>query len=243
MADIAEIKRFLTPAGSGDGSGYGSGDGSGDGYGYGDGYGSGYGSGDGSGDGYGSGDGDGIKSFKNEPVFRVDGINTIIKRVKGNIAKGFILNGDFTLRSCFIVKARQYFAHGETLRQAQQSLEEKMFDYMDTEEKISLFIKQFKLGQKYPAKDFYLWHNKLTGSCEMGRQAFVKDHGFDIETDMFTVEEFIELTKNSFGGSVIRQLAEELKKGRKNHGDKKILQYESSGTQRVLRSRRRKRIP
>ena len=154
MADIAEIKRFLTP----DGSGYGYDSVSGDCYGSGDGCGSGYGSGydsgsgDGSGDGYGYGYSSGIKSFKNEPVFQVDGINTIIKRVKGNIAK-----------------------------------------------------------------DFYLWHNKLTGSCEMGRQAFVNDHGFDIETDMFTVEEFIELTKNSFGGSVIRQLAEELKKGRKNH--------------------------
>ena len=138
-------------------------------------------------------------------------MNTILVTIKGNVAKGFILNSDFTLQPCFVVKARQCFAHGETLHEAQQALEEKLFDDMDVEEKIRLFIEQFKLGKKYPAKDFYSWHNKLTGSCEMGRKAFVKDHGFDLETDTFTVEEFINLTKNSFGSSVIRQLAEELK--------------------------------
>ena len=45
----------------------------------------------------------------------------------------------------------------------------------------------------------------------MGRKAFAKDHDIDIENDVMTVAEFINLTKNSFGGSVIKQLAEELK--------------------------------
>ncbi len=122
------------------------------------------------------------------------------------------MQSDLTLTSCFVVKARNCFAHGETLREAQTALEEKLFDDMDVDEKISLFIEQFPdMKKSYPAKDFYSWHNKLTGSCEMGRKAFAKDHGIDIENDTMTIAKFVDLTRNSFGGSVIQQLEETLK--------------------------------
>ena len=138
-------------------------------------------------------------------------MQTIITSVRGNVAKGFILNGDLTLTPCFVVKGQNCFAHGETLKKAQEALEDKLFANMDIDEKIKMFIAKFSLDNEYPAKDFYDWHNKLTGSCEMGRKAFAKDHDIDIENDVMTVVEFINLTKNSFGGSVIKQLAEELK--------------------------------
>ena len=121
------------------------------------------------------------------------------------------MNNDFTLTACYVVKAHNCFAHGESLREAQDALEDKLFKGMDIDEKIRLFIDKFSLDKEHPAKDFYDWHNKLTGSCEMGRKAFAKDHDIDIENDTMTVEEFINLTKNSFGSSIIRQLAEELK--------------------------------
>ena len=122
-----------------------------------------------------------------------------------------------SLTPCFVVKTQNCFAHGKTLRDAQTALEEKLFNNMDIDEKINLFIKQFPdMVKPYPAKDFYTWHNKLTGSCEMGRNAFVKDHGIDIENDTMTVAEFIDLTRDSFGGSVIRQLEENLKEGEKS---------------------------
>ena len=159
----------------------------------------------------GSGSGDGIKKFKDQKVYVIDGVQTIINHIKGNCAKGYILNSDFSLTPCFVVKAHGYFAHGKTLQAAQEALEEKLFEDMDTDERIRIFIEKFSLDKAYPAKDFFEWHNKLTGSCEMGRNAFVKDHDINIENDSFTVEEFIQLTKNSFGGSVIKQLAEELK--------------------------------
>ena len=190
-----KILKFLSK-----GYGYGYGDGSGYGSGYGYGYGSGYGSGDGI-----------IKSFNQERVYKIDGVNTIIRHIKGNVAKGFILNNDFTLDTCYIVKGNNCFAHGETLRKAQEALEDKLFEDLDVEERISIFVEKFKPGKKYPAKDFYSWHNKLTGSCEMGRKAFAKDHNIDVENDKLTVGEFINLTKDAFGGSIIRQLAEELK--------------------------------
>ena len=204
--EALKVNKWLD-VGDGSGSGYGYDDGSGSGYGYDDGD----GSGSGYGDGYGSGDG--VKEFNGQAVYAVDCVQTIFTQLHSNYAKGFILNNDFTLTPCFVVKARNCFAHGETLREAQAALEEKLFEDMDIDEKICFFIKQFPDSEKaYPAKDFYTWHNKLTGSCEMGRKAFAKDHNIDIENDTMTVSEFIELTKNSFGGSVIRQIEERCKK-------------------------------
>ena len=231
--DDLKIKKWLPDPGdgygSGDGYGYGSGygDGSGDGYGYGSGYGDGYGDGsgsgygDGSGDGYGSGYGsgygygygygdgygDGIKEFNDMKVYMVDDVQTIITNIKGNLARGFILQGDLSLKPCFIVKGQGYFAHGETVKEARQALQSKIFENMDTDEAIDKFIEKFKKGRKYIAKDFYEWHHFLTGSCEMGRRSFMQDHGITFE-DKLTVDEFIELCKNSYGGDIITQLKE-----------------------------------
>lgn len=103
------------------------------------------------------------------------------------------------------------FGGGETAKDAEKALQDKIFANMDVDEKIGVFLAEFKPGVKYPAKAFYEWHHKLTGSCEFGRNAFVKNHGIDLENGMYTVEEFIEITKNDFGGEIIRQLAERIK--------------------------------
>ena len=44
----------------------------------------------------------------------------------------------------------------------------------------------------------------------MGRNQFVAQHGFDLENDTFTVQEFIDITKNDFGGDLIRQLEDKI---------------------------------
>jgi hypothetical protein len=161
----------------------------------------------GSGYGYGDGDGYGIKSINGDIVYQIDSIPTVIKHIKGNVAKGFILNSDLSLSPCYIVKGHNKFAHGETLEKALKDLEDKIFEDIDTDEAIELFLKEFSdLNKKYPAKDFYLWHNRLTGSCEMGRNSFVKNGGYDLEHDMFTVQEFIDITRNAYGGDIIKQL-------------------------------------
>ena len=188
------IKRFLEVS-SGDGSGSGSG------------YGSGYGYGDG------SGYGDGILIFNKQIVYKIDGVATIIKRVVNNLAKGFILNDDLTLTSCYVAKGHNLFAHGETAKKAAEALQEKIYANMDTDEAIELFLKTFELGKKYPAKDFYVWHNRLTGSCEMGRNKFVTEHDIDLDNGMYTVNEFIELTRNDYGGDIINRLAERIDNG------------------------------
>ena len=227
------LKEFLTISsgdGFGDGSGSGdgsvSGDGYGDGSGYGYGSGSGFGSGDGSGYGFGSGDGSGygsvsgdgygdgdgfgfgVKSIGGMVVSVIDGVETIVTRIKGNVAKGYILSNDLQLSPCYVVKNNKYFAHGKTLRAANEALQDKIFSDLDVDGRIAEFIKKFKASKKYPAKTFFDWHGKLTGSCELGRESFAKNHNIDLENDVFTVAEFIALTENEYGGEVIKRLKE-----------------------------------
>ena len=201
--------------GSGDGGGYGCGDGYGDGSGpgcgYGSGYGRGYGFGSGASEGRGSGcgDGSGIKSFCGQKVYQIDDVPTLIDHVHGDAAKGRILREDLTTENCYIVKRGNLFAHGKTLRAAMDALRDKLFEDMPEEERIAEFVKAHEWGKLYPSADYYNWHHRLTGSCDMGRSEFAKRHGYRLtDNELLTVEDFIQLTENSYGGSVIRKLRE-----------------------------------
>lgn len=229
------IKAFLSATSChGDGYGYsyrdgcgsclGDGYGCGDGEGYGDGYvygagpcdGCGYGCGAGGcyGDGYGCGagpcdgfySGKGVKELNGENVHLVDGLQTIIKSVHGNIAQGFILKSDLTLRPCYIVKENNKFAHGDTLHDAFTSLQEKLYDDSTEEERIEAFVKKFPdYDTPYPNRDLFAYHHVLTGSCRMGRESFCKDKGINLDGST-TVRDFVSLTKDSYGSETIRML-------------------------------------
>ena len=138
----------------------------------------------------------------------IDEIQTILTSVCGNLAKGYILKEDLTLSPCFIAKGNGYFAHGETAKKACEALEEKIFSKMDTEEAIDRFLQEFDFDKKYPARDFYIWHNRLTGSCEMGRNYFIAKHGIDLDQDTYTVQEFIDMVKDDYGGEIILKIRE-----------------------------------
>ena len=215
--------------GSGDGYGYGYGDGdgsdcgsdcgdgsgNGSGYGYGDGSGYGYGYGYGSGchyspdSGYGRGYSDGILSLCGQRVYQIDDVPTLIDHVHGGVAMGRILREDLTTERCYIVKQGSLFANGETLRAAMEALRDKLLEGMPLEERIEEFVKAHEWGKAYPSADYYGWHHKLTGSCEMGRSEFAAAHGYKLTADeLLTVEEFIDLTKGSYGGDIIRRLRE-----------------------------------
>ena len=200
MEILDKIEHFVKISfdGDGDGSGYGSGDGSG----YGSG--SGYGYGDGSGDG--SGYGDGLKVFNGVKVWYVDDVPTLIDQVKGNIAKGRIINDDFTTKPCYIARVDNCFAHGETSRKALADATEKALGDMSIEERIAKFKAKFtSLSTKSKCSEFYKWHHILTGSCTMGRDAFVKSHGLDMDKE-YTVKYFLDITSDSYGKGIIKQL-------------------------------------
>jgi hypothetical protein len=196
------IERFLRVSSGHDyGYGYGYGSGSGSDYGDGSGSGSGYGS------GYDSGYGYGLKSYNGDNFYCIDGIATIIKSIKGNVAMGCIVNKDLTTKNCYIAKVDNYFAHGDTIKKAFKDAQNKYYANIDVESKIKLFKETFSdYSKKVKAKDLFNWHYILTGSCELGRIEFCRSNNINIETDIFTIFEFIELTKNSYGSNVINQL-------------------------------------
>lgn len=231
-----EVQRFLSiktingsSSGCGDGSGYGYGGG----YGYGDGYGStrgyGYGqgsifaSGDGGGCTYGSGEKNGsgygcgldvmnIKTFKGHIVDYIDSVPTIITHIHNNIASGFVIGFDMTLIPCYVAKSGNYFAHGKTLKDAVKDAEAKEMGEMPIEERIEKFIEVFgSLDSEHTGKEFYDWHNILTGSCRMGRDKFCEENGIDL-TKKYSVRYFLNITKNSYGGDIIKQIINELTK-------------------------------
>lgn len=189
------IKAFLSATSChGDGCGSCHGDGCG--------YGAGYGYGAGCGAGY----GDGVKELNGDNVHLVDGLQTIIKSVHGNIAQGFILKSDLTLQPCYIVKERNHFAHGDTLHDTFTSLQEKLYDESTEEERIEAFVKKFpNYDTPYPNRDLFAYHHVLTGSCRMGRESFCKDNGINLDGST-TVREFVSLTKDSYGSETIRRL-------------------------------------
>ena len=207
--------------GDGNGNGYGNGYGYGDGYGYGNGYGDGYGygNGNGNGDGNGNGNGDGngdgygngygIKEINGNAVYKIDDTNTIITSIRGNVAQGFIIEKNTKLVPCYIIKGNNKFAHGNTLRDAFTSLQEKLYDDSTEEERIEAFKKKFpSYDTKYDNRDLFAYHHVLTGSCRMGRESFVNSKGLSLD-DKTTVREFVELTKDAYGGNIIKKLPKE----------------------------------
>ena len=169
----------------------------------GSGYGSGYGSGD--------GDGSGIIVFNTHRVYRIDATPTLIYNVRGNVARGAILRNDLTLKDCYIAKVGNSFAHGDTAKEAMRDATAKDMEQRPLKERIGEFVKQYpKLTTKATGRELYDWHHILTGSCAMGRNEFCRANDVKME-ELYTIDYFLKLTENSYGGDVIRQVRESYK--------------------------------
>ena len=192
--------------GNGNGCGYGYGSGSGYGYGNGCGYGNGDGCGNGNGNGcgYGYGYGSGYKYFNKQRVFYVDTIPTLINHIHRNIAKGFIIS-DLTLKETYIAKGHNLFAHGKTIKEAINSLQEKIYANLNPEEAIQEFKRHFNNADSYSGEEFFAWHSIVTGSCFQGREEFVKTKGLDVHAK-YTVKQFLEICKGAYGWNVLKEL-------------------------------------
>ena len=157
------------------------------------------------GSGYGSGYG--IKLFNKQKVYIIDKVPTIISTIKKDIAFGFILQNDLTIKKCVVARNDYHFSHGDTLKDAIKSLEDKTLISLPIPKRIDNFKKRFKsFKHKYKASLLYDWHFKLTGSCKTGRDNFCINHNINLVKDKFSVYEFIELTKNQYGSEIIKQL-------------------------------------
>ena len=182
--------------------GVGSGSGSGSGYGSGNGY--------GNGNGYGSGNSSGVKTIGASRVYDVDGVPTLIDRIRGDIAKGRIVQDDLTTRPCWVARSGDYWAHGETAEQAMADARAKEAGNLPVEERIERFLAEFDRETSHPARSLFDAHGALTGSCRMGREQFCRNRGIDLDTATYTVREFCAMTRDQYGSDVIRALEEKL---------------------------------
>ena len=159
------------------------------------------------GSGYGSGSG--LKSLNGERIYIIDGVPTIIRSVHGQFAIGAILQSDLTLTPTYIAKVGNFFAHATTLHEAREIAQAKALQNEPVEQRIERFINEYPdFNVKIPAMELFRWHNILTGSCEQGRRAFAKDKGINLDTNEFTVNEFVNITRNAYGGEIIEQILE-----------------------------------
>ena len=141
-------------------------------------------------------------------MYYIDGVPTIIKSVKGNYARGYIINSDLTIKPCYVARVDNSFAHGETLKDAVRDAENKALEDMPTEARIDRFVAEFPtLTEQHTGKEFYDWHHILTGSCEMGRNEFCKTHNVQMD-ELYSVDYFLNLVADSYGKDIIKQVRE-----------------------------------
>ena len=132
---------------------------------------------------------------------------TLIYAIRGNAAKGAILGKDLTIKDCWIAKHGNFFAHGDTLREAVKAVYAKWYENRPLEERIAKFVKTHpSLDDEY--SDLFEWHHTLTGSCEFGRRNWCDERGYK-PTDSITLRTFFDKTKDDYGGDVIRMVAKE----------------------------------
>jgi len=174
----------------------------------GDGYGD--GSGDGSGNGSGNGYGIRLLSYKGNKVHYIDNIPCYFISVNKSLlfAKVMVIDtSDLSVTKQFVFKFNDCFAHGITLKDAKRDAEAKYYSQLDVSERIASFNSTFKRGIKYKSRLFYEWHSTLTGSCQSGKDLFIKQNNIDLDSEM-TVDEFISKTRNAYGGEIIEKLNE-----------------------------------
>lgn len=186
-----EILKFISGSGEGSGSDDGSGSGSG------------------SGDGWGWGSGIKISFAHSCPVTYIDGIPCIVRSAHSRWVKvSIIRTDDFVLKDAFVGRYETAIAHGKTIREAIEAAREKYFSGLDFDEQKERLLAEFAEKKTMTVKELYRWHGILTGSCEYGRSLFQSEHGLK-DADELTLEQFVSLTKGSYGGDVIARLVKE----------------------------------
>lgn len=135
----------------------------------------------------------------------IDGMQTFITHIRNNVAKGFFIVHNNVI-TCFIVKEQGIYAHGATIKEAFYSLQAKLFNLTTEEQRIKEFKKKFPdYNKEYNNLDLFIAHHELTGSCLMGRKIFMTEHHKTMEGKT-SIKDFIELSKNSYGGNIVKKL-------------------------------------
>ena len=163
------------------------------------------GNGDGYGDGngYGNGNGDGNGKYKIPSCYKIDGIYCNFINIKGNYAKIFVLdiyNADNCKVRYLAKDGSGNFAHGDTLREARESLVYKL-----TDRDVGIY-KDWKLTDVKTKAELIQAYRAITGACEFGTRQFCQSVKLP---DKATVAEAIELTKGKYGNKEFAEFFED----------------------------------
>jgi len=129
----------------------------------------------------------GIKDGK--PHIIADGILSEIINQKGSIYK--VINRGETKQS-YLIKNGDKYSHGETLKEAKESLVYKLAD-LDTSK-----YKNLTTDSVLTKDEIIECYMTITGACANGTKYFV-DQNKDKLKDKFTIQEIIDLTKDQYG--------------------------------------------
>jgi hypothetical protein len=136
-------------------------------------------------------------SFKKKGLIKVDGIlSWLISRKKAMNLVVFKVQIVGKPDASFVVQRNDRFSHGETIKEATESLRYKLSD-RDTSR-----FKSWKLTTKVKVEDAIQAYRAITGACELGVKNFCES--IKVPKNV-TVKKVIELTKGQYGNEVFQK--------------------------------------
>jgi hypothetical protein len=149
----------------------------------------------------------GIYSKTNTECIIIDNMLSEIISQKGNVYKVKNYNKNtksFDNEISYIVQDGDIYSHGETIKEARDSLVYKISN-RDTS-----IYKDLKLDSILTKTDAIKCYRVITGSCEFGVKSFVES--VNIDKDNFTIQEIIDITKGQYGNDVFMDFFNNLTK-------------------------------
>ncbi len=116
----------------------------------------------------------------------IDGIKTIVEKRKKNVIKGRFLD---SYDECYVVEQDGIYSHGETIKQAKESLIYKISN-RDTS-----FYNDYTLDTEITKEEAIKMYRVITGACEQGTKHFCETHKIPKK---MTVRKAIELTQGQY---------------------------------------------
>ena len=120
-------------------------------------------------------------------ILWADGIMSHIVSEKNEVFKVRILGAS---KDSYVVYRNGFFSHGNTIKEAKESLAYKISD-RDTGEYLD-----WKLDKEYTRVELVQAYRKITGACEAGVRGFIKSNNVPSKA---TLREAFKITKGAYG--------------------------------------------
>ena len=124
----------------------------------------------------------------------IDDIRTIVLNHKKNVIKGLYLD---SLNPCYVVEKDGVFSHGDTLKEAKESLIYKISN------RDKSMYEDYTLDSVVTFEDAVKMYRVITGACEAGTRNFVQ--GLAKRKKKYTVAEIITATQGQYGNETFKE--------------------------------------